>query len=193
MRKMKRLFAYCRVSTSEQDVKNQILAIQQKGITVEPYRVVSEIISGGIPAMERPQFSNLINNKLEQGDELIVLKLDRLGRDMIDIVSTIKMLQNKNISVRSLDLEGVDLTSAAGEFQLKVLAAVADFERNRIIERTREGLAKAKLEGRVGGRPRSVNSKDVQKLKLEGYSQSAASKILNVSLSTIKRNWNIEK
>ncbi|MGM0938624.1 MAG: recombinase family protein [Pseudomonadota bacterium] len=190
---MKRLFAYCRVSTSEQDVKNQIIAIQQKGITVEPYRVVSETISGGIPAMERPEFSNLINNKLEQGDELIVLKLDRLGRDMIDIVSTIKMLQNKNISVRSLDLEGVDLTSAAGEFQLKVLAAVADFERNRIIERTREGLAKAKLEGRIGGRPKSISSKDVQKLKLEGYSQSAASKALNVSLSTIKRNWNTEK
>lgn len=187
---MCRIFSYCRVSTSEQAVDNQILAIQQKGIIIEPHRIISETISGGVPAMERPKFSNLVVNKLEEGDQLVVLKLDRLGRDMIDIVSTIKMLQNKNISVRSLDLDGVDLTSAAGEFQLKVLAAVADFERNRIIERTREGLIKARSEGRIGGRPKAVSHDEVQRLKAEGISQSNAAKQLSVSISTVKRYWN---
>ncbi|HGP0855708.1 TPA: recombinase family protein [Yersinia enterocolitica] len=187
---MCRIFSYCRVSTSEQAADNQILAIQQKGIIIEPHRVVTETISGGVPAMVRPEFSNLVNNKLETGDQLVVLKLDRLGRDMIDIVSTIKMLQGKKISVRSLDLDGVDLTSAAGEFQLKVLAAVADFERNRIIERTREGLAKARSEGRVGGRPKAVSHDEVQRLKIEGFSQVNAAKQLSVSISTVKRCWN---
>ncbi|WP_419235949.1 recombinase family protein [Serratia fonticola] len=187
---MCRIFSYCRVSTSEQSTDNQILAIQQKGIVIEPHRVVTETISGGVPAMERPEFSNLVNNKLETGDQLVVLKLDRLGRDMIDIVSTIKMLQGKKISVRSLDLDGVDLTSAAGEFQLKVLAAVADFERNRIIERTREGLLKARSEGRIGGRPKATSHDEVQRLKAEGMSQSNVAKHLSVSISTIKRCWN---
>jgi len=88
------------VSTTEQTVTNQLLALSQRGYTVPPAREVTEIISGGVCAMERPQFRNMVQNKLEPGDELIVLKLDRLGRDMIDVLSTVDMLRAKGIIVK---------------------------------------------------------------------------------------------
>lgn len=82
---MSRTFAYCRVSTSEQTTENQIMAIRQAGYDVIDNRVVSEVVSGGVQAMKRKAFSDLVNHKLEAGDKLVVLKLDRLGRDNIDV------------------------------------------------------------------------------------------------------------
>ena len=190
---MSRIFLYCRVSTTEQTVKNQLLALSQRGYNVPPAREVVETISGGVCAMERPQFRNMVQNKLEPGDELIVLKLDRLGRDMIDVLSTVDMLRAKGIIVKSLDLDGVDLTSSAGRFQMSVLAAVANFEKDRIRERTQEGLAKAKADGKKLGRPNAVSTERIQECKSEGLSQSMAAKKLDVSIATIKRYWNFAK
>ena len=112
---MSRIFAYCRVSTHEQTTANQIKAIEARGYEVEPQRVIEETISGGVAAMARPKFQNLVNNKMEPGDTLIVLKLDRLGRDNIDVQNTIAMLQAKKIRVVCLDLPEPDLESAAGK------------------------------------------------------------------------------
>ncbi len=190
---MSRIFLYCRVSTTEQTVKNQLLALSLRGYNVVPSREISEVISGQVRAMERPQFRNLVQNKLEPGDELIVLKLDRLGRDMIDVLSTVDMLRAKGIIVKSLDLDGVDLASSAGRFQMSVLAAVANFEKDRIRERTQEGLAKAKADGKKLGRPNAVSTERIQECKSEGLSQSMAAKKLNVSIATIKRYWNFAK
>lgn len=190
---MSRIFLYCRVSTTEQTVKNQLLALSQRGYNVPPAREVVETISGGVCAMERPQFRNMVQNKLEPGDELIVLKLDRLGRDMIDVLSTIDMLRAKGIIVKSLDLDGVDLSSPGGRFQLSVLAAVANFEKDRIRERTQEGLAKAKADGKKLGRPNSVSTERIQECKREGLSQSMTAKKLAVSIATVKRYWNYAK
>lgn len=190
---MSRIFLYCRVSTTEQTVKNQLLALSQRGYNVPPAREVVETISGGVCAMERPQFRNMVQNKLEPGDELIVLKLDRLGRDMIDVLSTIDMLRAKGIIVKSLDLDGVDLSSPGGRFQLSILAAVANFEKDRIRERTQEGLAKAKADGKKLGRPNSVSTERIQECKREGLSQSMTAKKLAVSIATVKRYWNYAK
>ncbi|EMX3439724.1 recombinase family protein, partial [Escherichia coli] len=85
---MSRTFAYCRVSTSEQSTENQIMAIRQAGYEVPENRVVSETVSGGVQAMKRKGFADMVTHKLEAGDRLVVLKLDRLGRDNIDVQQT---------------------------------------------------------------------------------------------------------
>ncbi|WP_417585167.1 recombinase family protein [Nitrincola sp.] len=188
---MSRIFAYCRVSTSEQTTANQINAIEAAGYQVKDHRIVSETISGGVHAMERPVFSTLVNHKLEAGDTLVVLKLDRLGRDNIDVQQTITMLMDKGISVVSLDLPSRDLASAEGKLILQMFTAFAEFEKNRIKERTKEGLQRAKKEGKKLGRPvATTTTKAVQKAKEEGLSQSQAAKELGISLATIKRHWN---
>ncbi|GAA1933857.1 recombinase family protein [Streptomyces sodiiphilus] len=188
---MGRTFAYCRVSTTEQHTSNQIQAIESAGYPVEEERVISETVSGSIQAMRRPAFKALVDHKLEAGDTLVVLKLDRLGRDNIDVQQTITALQAKNIRVISLDLPTPDLTSANGKLMLQMFAAFAEFERNRIIERTQEGLQRAKSEGKRLGRPEANDTtKAVQEGKEKGFTQSETAKATGFSLPTIKRHWN---
>lgn len=189
---MSRTFAYCRVSTSEQATENQIIAIRQAGYDVLDNRVVSEVVSGGVQAMKRKAFADMVNHKLESGDRLIVLKLDRLGRDNIDVQQTIDMLVKRGIEVVSLDLPVRNLTSAEGKLMLQMFSAFAEFEKSRIIERTKEGLNRAKQEGKRLGRPVATDTRErVQRAKAKGLSQSKAALELGVSLPTIKRNWNI--
>ncbi|WP_330982483.1 MULTISPECIES: recombinase family protein [Enterobacterales] len=189
---MGRTFAYCRVSTSEQTTDNQILAIRQAGFDVLDSRVVSEVVSGGVKAMKRKAFADMVNHKLESGDRLIVLKLDRLGRDNIDVQQTIAMLMEKKIDVVSRDLPTHNLASAEGKLMLQMFAAFAEFEKSRITERTKEGLERAKKEGKKLGRPVATETrKRVQEAKEKGLSQSKAAAELGLSLPTIKRNWNL--
>lgn len=189
---MSRTFAYCRVSTSEQATENQIIAIRQAGYDVLDNRVVSEVVSGGVQAMKRKAFADMVNHKLESGDRLIVLKLDRLGRDNIDVQQAIDMPVKRGIEVVSLDLPVRNLTSAEGKLMLQMFSAFAEFEKSRIIERTKEGLDRAKQEGKRLGRPVATDTRErVQRAKAKGLSQSKAALELGVSLPTIKRNWNI--
>lgn len=132
-------FAYCRISTTEQ---SQIIAICQKSYDVSDSRVVSETVSGSVEAMKREQFKMLINHQMETGDMLVVLKLDRLGRDNIDVQKTINLLTQKGVKVVCLDLPVADLSSAEGKLMLQMFA---EFERNRIRERTKEGIERAKV------------------------------------------------
>ena len=186
-----RTFAYCRVSTTEQTTENQVLAIKAAGYDVEAQRVISEICSGSTPTEKRTEFKNLVNNKLESGDTLIVLKLDRLGRDNINVQQTIHKLTDKGIKVICLDLPVADLSSSEGRLMLQMFSAFAEFERNRIIERTNEGLARAKAQGKTLGRPVAIATiKTVQDVKASGLSQSKASKATGLSIATIKRYWN---
>lgn len=186
-----RLFAYCRVSTVEQDTENQVLAIQKAGYDVEPLRVISEKVSGSVQAMQREAFKTLVDHKLEAGDTLVVLKLDRLGRDNIDLQQTIAMLSDKGIKVVSLDLPVSDLSSSEGKLMLQLFASFAEFERNRIRERTQEGLARAKAQGRKLGRPEATaTTTSVLEKKAQGLSQAATANVLGISLPTVKRHWN---
>ncbi|WP_283597790.1 recombinase family protein [Photobacterium phosphoreum] len=186
-----RTFAYCRVSTTEQTTQNQIIAIRQKGYDISDSRVVSETVSGSVEAMKREQFKMLINHQMETGDMLVVLKLDRLGRDNIDVQNTINLLTQKGIKVVCLDLPVADLSSAEGKLMLQMFAAFAEFERNRIRERTKEGIERAKVQGKKLGRPEAYKTTiDVQAKKDEGLSQSNAAKELRISIATVKRHWN---
>ena len=153
---MSRLFAYCRVSTSEQTTENQVKEIEAAGFAVAKQRIISETVSGSVAASERKGFSKLMD-KLEEGDVLIVTKLDRLGRNAIDVRSTVERLDAVGVRVHCLALGGVDLTSAAGKMTMGVINAVAEFERDLLIERTQAGLRRAKAEGKAFGRPSALS------------------------------------
>ncbi|HCE2446403.1 TPA: recombinase family protein [Vibrio parahaemolyticus] len=186
-----RIFSYCRVSTTEQTTENQIIAIRQKGYEVSDSRVISETVSGSVEAMKREKFKMLINHQLEAGDMLVVLKLDRLGRDKIDVQNTINLLADKGVKVVCLDLPVADLSSAEGKLMLQMFSAFAEFERNRIRERTREGIERAKAQGKKLGRPKAYGTTSaVQAKKAEGLSQRKAAEALGLGIATVKRHWN---
>lgn len=185
-----RTFAYCRVSTSEQTTENQIHAIRQRGYELLDSRVISETVSGSVPANERPEFNRLAD-RLERGDRLVVLKLDRLGRDNIDVQQTIGRLLSAGIEVHCLDLPIVNLASAEGRLMLQMFSAFAEFERNRIRERTSEAIQRRKAQGLPVGRPEATETTQaVLGCKLDGKSQSQTAKELSISLATVKRHWN---
>jgi len=186
-----RTFAYSRVSTKEQHTDNQLLAIEKAGHSIKEGRFIEEVVSGGVPAMQREAFSNLVEHKLEAGDTLVVAKIDRLGRDNIDVQNTILNLTTKGIKVISLDLPTNDLTSPEGKMMLQIFSAFAEFEKNRIAERTQDGLRAAKAKGVKLGRPTATGTTTlVQAAKEEGLSQSKVAKRLKISIPTVKRHWN---
>src|SRR3954451_9131203 len=88
-------------------------------------------------------------DRLEPGDVLVVTKLDRLGRNVMDVGSTVAKLAELGVRVHCLALGGVDLTSSAGKLTMNVLNAVAEFERDLLVERTQAGLSRAKAEGKT--------------------------------------------
>lgn len=186
---MSRVFAYCRVSTTDQTTDNQIQEIVAAGFHVERQRIVAETISGSVAASERPGFGKLLN-KLEAGDVLVVTKLDRLGRNAMDVRSTVEALDGMGVRVHCLALGGVDLTSPAGKMTMGVIAAVAEFERDLLIERTQAGLKRAQAEGKVLGRPLSLTLEqiaDVNRRLRGGEAIAAVARAMKTSRQTIMR------
>lgn len=188
-----RTFAYCRVSSVEQDTATQLHQIRSLGYDVLDSRCFHDVVSGSVPASQRPEFAKLVD-RLEAGDRLVVLKLDRLGRDNMDVQSTVAMLIDKGIQVHCLDLPVPDLSSSQGKLMLQLFASFAEFERNRIKERTTDAMAKLKAEGVKLGRPAATGTTDaVQTCKQNGLSQSKTVAHLGISLATVKRHWNSGK
>ena len=186
---MSRTFLYCRVSTSSQFTANQVQEVKAAGFDVQAGRVIEEIISGSIAASERAGFQKLLD-RMETGDVLIVTKLDRLGRNAMDVRQTVEHLAGIGIRVHCLALGGVDLTSPAGKMTMQVLSAVAEFERDLLIERTQQGLMRAKAEGKKLGRPIAVNTTiNVQRLKNQGLIQTEVASELGIGIATVKRHW----
>ena len=186
---MPRTFAYVRVSTTGQTTENQIQEIEAVGFQVEPRRIVTETVSGSTAIAQRRGFAKLMD-RLEAGDVLIVTKLDRLGRDAIDVSSTVKALAGMGVRVHCLALGGVDLTSSAGTMTMNVLNAVAQFERDLLIERTQSGLNRAKAEGKTLGRPATLSERQKQAVRDElaaGVSVSALARKLGTSRQTVMR------
>jgi len=186
---MARTFAYCRVSTAEQTTDNQVREIEAAGFAIEPKRIVTETVSGSTAAMERAGFSRLLD-RLESGDVLIVTKLDRLGRNAMDVRATVERLASEGVRVHCLALGGVDLTSPAGKMTMSVISAVAEFERDLLIERTQSGLARAKAEGKALGRPSAlsgVQQEAVRAKRAAGMSLGKLAAEYGVSRAAIQR------
>lgn len=186
---MSRTFAYARVSTTDQTASNQLREIEAAGFSVDKRRVVTESISGSVSAHQRPGFSELLL-KMEEGDVLIVTKLDRLGRNAMDVRATVEALSERGIRIHCLALGGVDLTSAAGRMTMQVLNAVAEFERDLLIERTQAGISRAKAEGKAIGRPSALNKQqqdEVRRQLSDGASVAGLAKRYGTSRQTIMR------
>ncbi|CAE6816039.1 Tn3 family transposase ISYps3 [Paraburkholderia domus] len=186
---MSRVFAYCRVSTADQSTENQRREIESAGFAIDGRRVIEEAISGSVAANERPGFTKLID-RLEAGDVLIVTKLDRLGRNAMDVRATVEQLESVGVRVHCLALGGVDLTSSAGRMTMQVISAVAEFERDLLIERTQSGLRRAKAEGKIFGRPAALSVEQreaVLQLLASGVSVASVAKEFSTSRQTIMR------
>lgn len=186
---MSRVFAYCRVSTLEQTTENQRREIEAAGFSIKPHRIIEENISGSVAAGERSGFVRL-TDRLEPDDILVVTKLDRLGRNAIDIRKTVESLALAGVKVHCLALGGVDLTSPAGKMTMQVISAVAEFERDLLIERTQAGIVRAKAQGKKLGRPRSLDDKQREEVIFHlknGQSISSLAKIFNTTRQTIMR------
>lgn len=186
---MPRTFIYARISSTDRTTANQVAEIRAAGFDVDPKRIVEETISGSVAAKERPGFLKLMD-RMEAGDVLVITKLDRLGRDAIDVGSTVRDLSAAGIRVHCLALGGVDLTSSAGAMTMNVLNAVAQFERDLIIERTRAGLERAKAEGKHLGRPPALTDDEKRKVLADlaaGASVSATARKFNVTRQSIIR------
>lgn len=182
------IFGYGRVSTGQQTTENQRLELEQAGYLIQPeFWFADEGISGKVSASQRPAFIKL-KEQIRSGETLVVSKLDRLGRDAIDVLQTVKELGTKGVKVIVHQLGNTDLTSPAGKLLLMMLSAVAEMERDLLVERTQAGLARAKAEGKILGRPSKTN--DIQRSEIisklqAGESVSAVAREYGVSRASI--------
>jgi DNA invertase Pin-like site-specific DNA recombinase len=172
---------YARVSTTEQNPNGQKAELEKVCDEVHV-----EFASGG--RWDRPALQNLFR-RLRKGDVLVVQRLDRLSRSLSDLLQILKRLDEVGAGFKSLT-ESIDTTTAAGRMMLQMLGAFAEFERQMIRERTKLGLARARLEGRVGGnRAKLTPKQQAHALAMidEGKSQSEVAQIFDVHRSTICR------
>ena len=180
------VFAYGRVSTTLQSTENQRLEITNAGFLID-YWFADDGVSGKVCARQRPQFARLLD-KIRDGETLVVSKLDRLGRDAVDVLQTVQSLADRNIKIIVLQLGNTDLSSPTGRLLLTMLAAVASMERDLLIERTQAGLMRAKAEGKKLGRPSKTTQEQKAKIvlrKKNGESISHLARIFGVSRATI--------
>ena len=175
------ILGYARVSTAEQDVAGQKDRLEKAGAI----RIFQDVISG--KQFERPGLTDLIDHA-RSGDSLCVVRLDRLGRSLKELLETVDDLKGRGINLISLE-EKLDTSSAAGELVFHVFGAIAHFERRLISERTKDGIAAARKRGKKPGRP-SLDKETVsalQKLIGAGLTAGQAAKQLGIGRSTAYR------
>lgn len=146
-----RKFGYARVSTSSQSLDIQVNRLLEEG--VESFRILTDKASGKDAEREG---LNMLMAKLEKGDQVLVTKLDRLGRNTLDMVQLVATFEKLGVSVRFLD-DGISTEGTMGKMVVTILSAVAQAERARILERTNEGRIEAKAKGIKFGRKASID------------------------------------
>lgn len=178
---MKGILGYARVSTGDQDVAGQTMRLTEAGAI----KVFTDVRSGR--NMDRPGLQELLAYA-RHGDTLAVVRLDRLGRSLSELLSTVTMLKEREIALLSLE-EKIDTSSAAGELIFHVFGAIAHFERRLIAERTKDGIAAARAKGKRPGRRPLDRDKVAAALKLvmAGYSPTQAAKQVGLGRATIYR------
>lgn len=177
--KAMRLFGYARVSTSQQSLDVQIKALKAEG--VKNNRIFTDKASGNHAARDGLQ---LLRIKVEEGDVVLVKKLDRLGRDTADMIQLIKEFDETGVAIRFLD-DGISTEGTMGKMVVTILSAVSQAERQRILERTNEGRIEAKAKGVRFGRKPSINYEKVRGLYQGGTGATSIAKQLNIGRSTV--------
>ena len=177
------IIGYARVSTDGQKLDAQTDALMAAGAE----KLFADKISGSQRA--RPELDKMLE-QLRDGDIGIVAKYDRLARSLKDLLDIVDMISKQGAGFRSL-AEDIDTTTPAGRLVFHVFASIAQFERERISERTREGLASARKRGRIGGRPPALSTaQKIEVRRMRDEEQRPLEEIavlFNVSTKTIRR------
>lgn len=177
------ILGYARVSTEGQSLDGQVAALTAAGAD----RIWSEKISGS--KKDRPELDRLLD-QLREGDVVVVTKYDRLSRSLQDLLSIVARVRKNGAGFRSL-AEDIDTTTPAGNLIFNVFGSIAQFERERIAERTKEGLAAARKRGRIGGRPPALSPErraEVRRMRdTEGRSIAELARLFKVSPNTVRR------
>jgi DNA invertase Pin-like site-specific DNA recombinase len=177
------IIGYARVSTEDQNLDGQFDSLKAAGAE----RIFADKITG--TARSRPELDRLID-QLRQGDVITVTKYDRLARSLRDLLEIVDAIQAQGAGFRSL-AEDIDTTTPAGRLVFHVFASIAQFERERISERTREGLEAARRRGRVGGRPPALSAAqkvEVRRMRDEELRPlPEIAQLFRVSAKTIRR------
>ncbi|MCB1466198.1 MAG: recombinase family protein [Rhizobiaceae bacterium] len=177
------IFGYARISTRDQQHDAQHDALRDAGAA----RIFSDTMSG--TRKDRPELGKLLD-QLREGDVIVVTKYDRLARSLKDLLAIVERIQEQGAGFRSL-AEDIDTTTPAGRLVFHVFASIAQFERERIVERTIEGLDAARRRGRIGGRPPALTPEqraEVRRLRDDdGRSLAEIARLFSVSERTVKR------
>ena len=185
------VFAYIRVSTDDQTTENQKLQISKQGFAVDEW-FSENGVSGTVKAINRPVFTEMLDKALA-GDTICVLTLDRLGRNTEDILSTIRVCQERNIKLRVMALDGTDMTSKSGKILTVLMSLIAELERDDISARTKAGLARTREEGTVLGRPMKMSYDKLVACiakREEGWTLNQISKEFSVDRNTVLQTMN---
>lgn len=178
------LIGYARVSTSDQSAASQEAALKQAGCE----RIFTDTASGA--SADRPELRRLLCEVIRSGDTLVIWKLDRLGRSLKDLIDLVAKLDSIGAGIRSLT-DPIDTTSAQGRAMFQIFGAIAEFERALMLERTMTGLAAAKAQGRRGGRPKRILTKDLSAIRAilacKSLTLDEVAALNNVSRSTLIR------
>ena len=185
----KRVALYARISTHDQKTLSLQLRQMRRYVRERRWHVVLEVQDIGSGAKERPRREEVLKAaRRRQVDTIIVWKLDRWGRSLVDLVTTLKEFGELEIGFVSLT-EALDLTTPTGRAMTGLLAVFAEFEREMLRERVRAGIAHARSEGRPHGRPKSAALKQdrIFKLKDEGNSHSEIARRLGIGRTSVRR------
>ena len=185
-----RHLGYTRVSTASQDAQLQLDALVDSG--VQKRDVFSDVTSGSRTAIERPGMKRLMDY-IEPGDTVVVWRIDRLGRSLIDVLNTVNLLRDKGVKIRSLS-DGIDPETTSGRLMLGMLATLAEYERELITERVNAGIAAAKQNGTRFGRPPVDPAVIAEKLDIaqdarrKGRTAAEAASLVGWSRATLYRH-----
>jgi DNA invertase Pin-like site-specific DNA recombinase len=182
------VFGYARVSTDDQTCENQRLTIEAKYSKPRWYQ--DEAVSGSIPALQRPALADVLK-LAKEGDTVVVVAIDRLGRNTLDVLDTVETLRKKGVSVVSLR-ENFDLSTPFGGFMLTLLAGLATLEKATIKERQLAGINRARLEGKNLGKVKTIDDKEVSKWRADNNASIKQTSVhFSISLSSVKRACNV--
>ena len=185
-----RLLGYTRVSTATQDAQLQLDALVNVG--VQKRDVFADVTSGSRTAIERPGMKRLLEHA-EAGDTVVVWRVDRLGRSLIDVLNTVNLLRERGVNVRSVS-DGIDPATSTGRLMLNMLATLAEYERELIVERVNAGIAAARQSGTKFGRPLSDPAAVAEKLAVvadarkRGRTAQEAARLVGWSRATLYRH-----
>ncbi|PPF72604.1 recombinase family protein [Pseudoclavibacter sp. Z016] len=185
-----RLLGYTRVSTATQDAQLQLDALVNVG--VQKRDVFADVTSGSRTAIERPGMKRLLDHA-EAGDTVVVWRVDRLGRSLIDVLNTVNLLRERGVNVRSVS-DGIDPATSTGRLMLNMLATLAEYERELIVERVNAGIAAARQNGTKFGRPLSDPVQVAEKLQVvadarkRGRTAEEAARLVGWSRATLYRH-----